>query len=92
MSQIKVGNAPKAIADDPEAEDTGRTPVTVVLLKSADFEGAPEIHTQGRLVSHGPPPGPRRGGGRPAARGAPVAYDDLIDYMSFARLGGLEWN
>jgi hypothetical protein len=52
LSAIEVGNAPKAVADDPEGQDTGRAPVAVVLLRSADFQGAPEIHTRGRLVGY----------------------------------------
>ena len=88
MNQIKVGNAPKAVADDPEGENTGRTPVTVVLLKSADFQGAPDIHTQGRLINYDPQQV------RDAAEGAqalaplaPVAYENLIDYNNFAPIG-----
>jgi len=52
LSAIEVGNPPKAVADDPEGQDTGRAPVAVVLLRSADFQGAPEIHTHGRLVGY----------------------------------------
>ena len=52
LGQIKINNAVKAVADDPEAEDKGRTPATVLLLDTADFKGAPPIHTQGRLVGY----------------------------------------
>ncbi len=87
MSQIKVGNAPKAIADDPEGEDTGRSPVTVVLLKNADFQGAPEIHTQGRLITYDP--NQTRDVAevvQSLAPLAPVAYENFIDYTTVAPL------
>jgi hypothetical protein len=83
MNEIKVGNAPKAVADDPEGENTGRAPVAVVLLKSADFKGAPEIHTQGRLVNYDLDQGAR---GLPAENVpvAPAAFSGAYDYPRFA--------
>ena len=52
LGQIGINNPVKAVADDPQAENTGRTPATVLLLDTADFKGAPEIHTVGRLVGY----------------------------------------
>ena len=39
LGQIKVNNAVKAVADDPEAENTGRTPATVLLLDTRRLQG-----------------------------------------------------
>ena len=50
LGEIKTNNDVKPVADDPEAEDKGRAPAAVLLLDTADFKGAPEIHTRGRLV------------------------------------------
>ena len=61
LGQIGINNPVKAVADDPEAENTGRAPATVLLLDTADFKGAPEIHTAGRLVGYDITQGSRLG-------------------------------
>jgi hypothetical protein len=93
LGEIEVGNAPKAIADDPEGQDTGRAPVAVVLLHSADFKGAPEIHTKGRLIG---PDADRTGRYSVEAGALPVAtpYTDDLGVVGAAyeapRYGGFD--
>ncbi len=54
LGPIGVDEPVKPIAQDSADEDVGREPVTVVLLKSADFKNAAPIHTQGRIVPYDP--------------------------------------